>query len=69
MMIPLQVQTAYDAINEARRLVMELYEGNLDHPALDDLEAAMAALFEAELQVQAWQGAGVVGATGSSTDF
>lgn len=29
------------AINHARRCVMRLHGGNLDHPALDHLEAAM----------------------------
>lgn len=34
-------QAALDAINNCRTLIMELYGGNLDHPALDQLEIAM----------------------------
>ena len=41
---PHAVGDAYDAINECRRLVMALHGGNLDHPALDYLEAAMNAV-------------------------
>lgn len=36
------------AIEDARRRVMDLYDGNLDHPALDHLEAALCAVDEVE---------------------
>lgn len=35
---------ALSALNEARRRVMDLHGGNLDHPALDLIEQAMAAV-------------------------
>lgn len=39
-----EIAAAREAIESARREVMALYGGNLDHPALDHLEAALCAV-------------------------
>lgn len=41
---PCTPAAARDAIENARRKVMDLYGGNLDHPALDHLEAALCTV-------------------------
>lgn len=40
-----------DILNECRRLVMSMYGGNLDHPALDHLEAAMTSVRQVEINM------------------
>ena len=44
------VVSVCEAINECRRQVMALHGGNLDHPALDHLEAAMDAVTAVAVQ-------------------
>lgn len=46
--LPCTPAAARDAIDSARRKVMDLYGGNLDHPALDHLEAALCAVEDIE---------------------
>jgi hypothetical protein len=41
-----------DTLNDARRQVMGMYGGNLDHPALDHLELAMAEVIDTERKVR-----------------
>lgn len=45
-------ETAIDAIILAKRVVMQIAGGNLDHPALDHLDRAEAAVAFVELQSQ-----------------
>lgn len=45
-----EVVAAIEAVNECRRVVMNLYGGNLDHPALDHLGAAMTSLADVDRQ-------------------
>lgn len=45
------VSEVYDAIDNCRVRVMALYGGNLDHPAIDHLEAAMASVMAVQGEV------------------
>lgn len=45
------VSRAISAIDMARIQVMEMYGGNLDHPALDHLEAAMESVKDTDKQI------------------
>jgi hypothetical protein len=52
-LVPPSADEVREAIDDCRRLVMAMYGGNLDHPALDHLEAAMAEVIDTDRRLSA----------------
>ena len=46
------VQDVLDTLNLARRQIMAMYGGNLDHPALDHVEYAMGEVEETDREIR-----------------